>query len=72
MEMKPLARLNGLGDVVEAAAKATGLAKFAKAVEKATGRPCGCAGRRDKLNQLVPFRRPSDDVHPDSSGTEQH
>jgi len=72
MEMRPLPRLNGLGDLVEVAAKATGMDKVARVVEKATGKPCGCADRRDKLNQLVPFRRPSDDVHPDSSGTEQH
>ena len=46
----------GLGDVVEKVTRATGIQRVAKAVAKATGRPCGCAKRQDALNDLMPFR----------------
>ena len=55
----------GLGDVVEAVAAATGIKAGVEALAKATGRECGCARRRDKLNQLVPFRRQDDGVQSD-------
>lgn len=42
----------GLGDVVHAVAKATGVAAVARTVERVTGRPCGCAARRAALNKL--------------------
>jgi hypothetical protein len=42
----------GLGDVVHAVAKATGVAALARTVERVTGRPCGCAARRAVLNRL--------------------
>jgi hypothetical protein len=42
----------GLGDVVHAMAKATGIAK---AVEKIAGNDCGCAERRAALNAAMPF-----------------
>ena len=42
----------GLGDVVHAVAKATGVAALARTVERVTGRPCGCAARRAALNKL--------------------
>lgn len=55
----------GLGDVVQAVATATGIKAGVEALAKATGRECGCARRRDKLNQLVPFRREDDGVQSD-------
>ena len=45
--------LKGAGDLVEEVTKRTGIKSL---VEKVTGKDCGCAGRRDKLNKLVPFR----------------
>jgi hypothetical protein len=45
----------GVGDIVHKVAKATGIAKAAKAVEQVTGKPCGCAERRAALNAAVPF-----------------
>jgi len=46
-------------------AAATGIKAGVEALAKATGRECGCARRRDKLNQLVPFRREDDGVQSD-------
>jgi hypothetical protein len=62
---EPVDHLKGLGDVVEAVAAATGIKAGVEALAKATGRECGCARRRDKLNQLVPFRREDDGVQSD-------
>lgn len=47
--------VRGLGDALEAAFRAMGVKAAAKVYERATGKPCGCAGRRDKLNKAVPF-----------------
>lgn len=46
----------GLGDTVTKITRATGLSKLAKAVERVTGKPCGCGKRAEALNALVPFR----------------
>ncbi len=40
------------GDLVEALAKRVGAARAAKYIEKMTGKPCGCGGRKLALNQL--------------------
>ena len=63
--MKKLPRLDGLGDVVEVVTKATGIKAATDAVARATGKDCGCAKRRDRLNKLIPFRRDTDGVHTD-------
>jgi len=63
-------QLRGLGDVVEAVTTATGIKAGVQVLAKATGRECGCARRRDKLNELVPFRREDDGVHADQDRTE--
>ena len=47
--------LRGAGDVLEAVFRATGIKKATKAYERATGKPCGCAQRQDKLNALLPL-----------------
>ena len=44
----------GLGDFAHRLAKITGVNKLAEAIEKKTGKPCGCNKRRTKLNQLFP------------------
>jgi hypothetical protein len=49
----PPPSMQGLGDLVEEVTKRTGIKSL---VEKVTGKDCGCAGRRDKLNKLVPFQ----------------
>lgn len=44
----------GLGDTVARVARATGIAAVARTVERVTGRPCGCAKRREILNGKFP------------------
>ena len=60
-----LRRPNGLGDVVEAVATATGIKKAVETVAKARGKDCGCQRRRDKLNKIFPFRGADDGVQRD-------
>jgi hypothetical protein len=48
--------LRGVGDVVEIAARMTGVKAAVQVVEKITGKPCGCEKRRDRMNKLMPFR----------------
>lgn len=57
---------SGLGDVVEMVTKATGIKAATEAVEKVTGRKCGCDKRREALNKLVPFRKGDDGLQPDT------
>ena len=45
----------GLGDTVEKIASATGIKKVVDAVSKATGKDCGCGGRKKTLNRLFPY-----------------
>jgi hypothetical protein len=47
--------VRGLGDVVAAVAEVTGVAAVARTVERVTQKPCGCAERRRRLNEAVPF-----------------
>jgi hypothetical protein len=49
---KPKAK--GLGDTVEQVLEATGVAKIAKWV---LGEDCGCDKRKEKLNQMFPYRK---------------
>jgi hypothetical protein len=44
----------GLGDVVETAARVTGVKVLARCAERVTGRPCGCQKRREELNRQFP------------------
>ncbi len=45
----------GLGDTIEKFTEATGLKNIVEKGSKALGKDCGCAGRRDKLNELFPW-----------------
>lgn len=40
----------GLGDTIEKITTATGVKKIVDTVSKATGKDCGCAARKAKLN----------------------
>ena len=64
--MKPLKRMDGLGDLVEAVTTATGIKRAVETVAKVTGKDCGCARRRDKMNRLIPFRGEQDGVQRDT------
>ena len=50
-------RDRGLGDTLTRVFGATGVAKVAKAVERITGKPCGCSKRAEALNRLVPYKQ---------------
>lgn len=45
----------GLGDTVEKVLEATGIAKVAKWI---MGEDCGCEERKQKLNELFPYKKP--------------
>jgi hypothetical protein len=45
----------GLGDTISKFTHATGIAQAVEAVSKATGVPCGCKGRQEWLNKMVPY-----------------
>ena len=40
----------GLGDTIEKVTKATGIKRVVDAVSEATGKDCGCAKRKEALN----------------------
>lgn len=46
----------GLGDTIQKVFKKTGIEKIAKGYEKATGKSCGCAARKEKLNKVFPYK----------------
>jgi hypothetical protein len=45
----------GLGDTISKFTHATGIAQAVEALSKATGVPCGCKGRQEWLNKMVPY-----------------
>ena len=47
----------GLGDTIHKFTKATGIKKIVDSVAKATNSDCGCDGRRETLNRIVPYKR---------------
>lgn len=51
-------KYRGLGDVIAAGTKATGIDKVAKFAAKAMGKEdCGCEARQDTLNKRFPFKK---------------
>ena len=50
----------GLGDTVERFTKATGIKKIVKKFNAATGKDCGCKGRKEKLNKMFPYKEKKD------------
>ena len=45
----------GLGDTIEKITKATGIKKVVNAVNKVTGKDCGCNKRKQSLNTMFPY-----------------
>jgi hypothetical protein len=45
----------GLGDTIAKITHATGLDKLSNLYTQITGKPCGCAGRQEALNKLIPY-----------------
>jgi len=64
---KRLREMQGAGDLVEAITAATGIKRAVETVAKVTGKDCGCARRRDKMNRLIPFRGGQDGVQRDQN-----
>ena len=46
----------GLGDTIEAVTKATGIKAIVDAGAKVLKKPCGCQARKQKLNDLFPYK----------------
>ena len=46
----------GLGDTVEAVTKVTGIKAIVDAGSKVLKKPCGCQARKEKLNNLFPYK----------------
>ena len=47
----------GLGDSIEKFTKLTGIKKLVEVIEVETGGGCGCDKRKDKLNEMFPYKR---------------
>ncbi len=47
----------GLGDTIEKITTATGIKAVVDKVSQATGKPCGCSERKDKLNRIFPYNQ---------------
>jgi len=50
-----MAKSKGLGDSIEKITTATGIKKVVNAVNKITGKDCGCGKRKKNLNRLFPY-----------------
>jgi hypothetical protein len=47
----------GLGDSVEKFTKATGIKTFVDKVSDGLNIPCGCQHRKEKLNEIFPYKK---------------
>ena len=62
---KPKGKSKGLGDTIAKITHATGLNKVAEAVAKAAGKDdCGCGRRQDKLNEMFPYLKETNQESP--------
>lgn len=54
-------KVEGLGDAIAVITEIFGIDKVADKVAKTLGKEdCGCKRRREKLNELVPFKKKED------------
>lgn len=54
-------KVEGLGDAIAVITEIFGIDKVAEQVAKSMGKDdCGCKRRREKLNELVPFKKKND------------
>ena len=66
----PNAPSRGLGDTIAKFTHATGIAKAVEVVTEALGiEDCGCGGRQEWMNDLVPYDQPNYNVHYDPNNT---
>ena len=47
----------GFGDTLAKCIQFTGLAVLGEVYENLSGKPCGCEERRQKLNELFPYKQ---------------
>jgi hypothetical protein len=47
----------GLGDSIEKFTKATGIKTFVDKVSDGLNITCGCQGRKEKLNEVFPYKQ---------------
>ena len=47
----------GLGDSIEKFTKATGVKTFVDKVSDGLNIPCGCQERKEKLNEVFPYKQ---------------
>jgi|TARA_R110000737_G_scaffold110802_1_gene143776 hypothetical protein len=52
-----LQKSKGLGDTIEKFTKMTGIKKMMEVIEVETGGGCGCDKRKDKLNEIFPYKK---------------
>ena len=50
-------RSRGLGNDIEKFTKASGIKRLVDNVSKGLNIPCGCSGRRDALNKVLPYKK---------------
>lgn len=53
---KVITKSRGLGDTIEKITKATGIKAVVDKISEVTGEDCGCQARKDKLNELFPYK----------------
>lgn len=46
----------GLGDTIEKFTTATGVKNVVEKISEGLNIPCGCAARKEKLNQMFPYK----------------
>ena len=56
----------GLGDTIERITNATGISKIVKSITK----ECGCKKRKDKLNNLFPYKKGLEDGSPNKTNSQ--
>lgn len=50
-------KAKGLGDTIEQITEATGIKAAVELFSKATGLDCGCDARKEKLNEMFPYKK---------------
>jgi hypothetical protein len=64
-EFNPKEKSKGLGDTIAKFTNATGIDKLVEALAAAVGEEdCGCDGRRQTLNELFPYTKPTPPEEP--------
>jgi hypothetical protein len=53
---KVVKKSRGFGDTIEKFTTKTGIKAVVDKISEVTGVDCGCQARRDKLNELIPYK----------------